>query len=405
MTMKQKNMKQAFWMALMALMLFPAAPKAQDMYRESILQYIETYAPVAIREMNRTGFPASIKIAQGIHESGAGKSHLVQKSNNHFGLKCKSSWTGGKVYHDDDERGECFRQYGDAEESYEDHSNYMKAQERYASLFDLDPDDYESWAWGLKKAGYATSPVYAQTLIKYIETYQLNLLNQYVSGEEEDEEEVDLSTYFAALNEPRPQSSPNARTRAVTGPSVDEDELEKVSKPVIVTTNNKSTSTSKTSATESRTTKTKKTNYGSTFKINGIKVIEAEKGSSLLSLAKQHRIQLSTLLSYNDLTSGTPTLKEDQLIYLQRKKKTGKTKYHKVKKGETLHEISQLEGIRLSSLMQLNKLKKGMEPKVGQQLNLKEPADTTGIGQTFCALSRKGRPASGSCEDCSRNQP
>ncbi|MEY2834459.1 MAG: hypothetical protein RLZZ557_121 [Bacteroidota bacterium] len=374
MTMKQKNMKQTFWMALMALMLFPAAPKAQDMYRESILQYIETYAPVAIREMNRTGFPASIKIAQGIHESGAGKSHLVQKSNNHFGLKCKSSWTGGKVYHDDDERGECFRQYGDAEESYEDHSNYMKAQERYASLFDLDPDDYESWAWGLKKAGYATSPVYAQTLIKYIETYQLNLLNQYVSGEEEDEEEVDLSTYFAALNEPRPQSSPNARNRAVTGPSVDEDELEKVSKPVIVTTNNKSTSTSKTSATESRTTKTKKTNYGSTFKINGIKVIEAEKGSSLLSLAKQHRLQLSTLLSYNDLASGTPTLKEDQLIYLQRKKKTGKTKYHKVKKGETLHEISQLEGIRLSSLMQLNKLKKGMEPKVGQQLNLKEPA-------------------------------
>ena len=372
--MKQKNMKHFFWMALMALMLFPDAPKAQDMYRESILQYIETYAPVAIREMNRTGFPASIKIAQGIHESGAGKSHLVQKSNNHFGLKCKSSWTGGKVYHDDDERGECFRQYGDAEESYEDHSNYMKAQERYAALFDLDPDDYESWAWGLKKAGYATSPVYAQTLIKYIETYQLNLLNQYASGEEEDEEEVDLSTYFAALNEPRPQSTTKTRSGAITGPSADVEELEKVSKPVVAPANNKSVNTAKTSSTESRTTKTKKTNYGSTFKINGVKVIEAEKGSSLLSLAKQHRLQLSTLLSYNDLASGTPTLKEDQLIYLQRKKKTGKTKYHKVKKGETLHEISQLEGIRLSSLMQLNKLKKGMEPKVGQQLHLKEPA-------------------------------
>jgi LysM repeat protein len=373
MKMKQMNLKQFLAMALMVMVLFPAAPKAQDMYRESILQYIETYAPVAIREMDRTGFPASVKLAQGIHESGAGKSHLVQKSNNHFGLKCKSSWTGGKVYHDDDERGECFRQYGDAEASYEDHSNYMKAQERYASLFELDPDDYESWAWGLKKAGYATSPVYAQTLIKYIETYQLNLLNQYATGEEE--AEIDLSTYFTALNEPRPKTSSSTRIGALTGPSVDEEEIEKAPKPAPAQAKNKLAFTSKSETTEGRTTKPSKTNYGSPFKINGIKAVEAEKGSSLLSLAKQHRLQLSTLLSYNDLASGTPTLKEDQFIFLQRKKKTGNTKYHKVKKGETLYEISQLEGIRLSSLMQLNKLKKGMEPKVGQQLNLKAPAN------------------------------
>jgi flagellum-specific peptidoglycan hydrolase FlgJ len=103
---------------------------AQEAYRETILEYIQTYAPVAIREMNRTGFPASIKIAQGIHESGAGKSQLVKKSNNHFGLKCKSNWNGGKVYHDDDERGECFRQYEQAEDSYADHSDYLKSQER-----------------------------------------------------------------------------------------------------------------------------------------------------------------------------------------------------------------------------------------------------------------------------------
>ena len=97
---------------------------AQDSYREQIIQYIETYAPLAIKEMNRTGFPASIKIAQGIHESGAGRSNLVSRSNNHFGIKCKSSWEGEKVYHDDDEEGECFRKYESAEASYIDHSDY-----------------------------------------------------------------------------------------------------------------------------------------------------------------------------------------------------------------------------------------------------------------------------------------
>jgi LysM repeat protein len=341
---------------------------AQETYREAILEYIQTYAPLAIREMNRTGFPASIKIAQGIHESGAGKSQLVKKSNNHFGLKCKSNWAGGKVYHDDDEQGECFRQYEQAEDSYADHSNYLKSQERYASLFELDPNDYEAWSWGLKKAGYATSPVYAQTLIKYIETYQLNLLNDYATGEEEEEtDEIDLGDYFSILNEPRTNGSIN-KTSVLSGPSIEDpvktEKAEEKKRDAGIRTERNSSVTS----VQSRSAKSKE---NTVFKINGLKVIEAVKGTSLLALARQNKVQLSSLIAYNDLPANTTNLKEDQLIFLQAKKKTGKNNFHKVKKGETLYEISQLEGIKLSSLRQLNKLKKGMEPKTGQQLHLK----------------------------------
>jgi LysM repeat protein len=363
--MNKKLIRKNLCFGLFVLIVFANQSVAQDMYRESILEYIETYAPIAIREMNRTGFPASIKIAQGIHESGAGKSMLVKKSNNHFGLKCKSNWTGGKVYHDDDERGECFRQYEQAEESYEDHSNYLKSQERYASLFELDPNDYESWAWGLKKAGYATSPVYAQTLIKYIETYQLNVLNDYAAEEEQDE--PDLSTYFTALNESK-QVNPAGKKPTVSGPAIDEERSETVGSAKNAAN---ASSTSKNTVNSNKATTKSKANYGSIFKINGLKVIEAEKGTSLLSIAKDKRIQLSALLAFNDLASSTTTLKQDQLIFLQAKKKTGKKEFHKVRKGESLYEISQLEGIKFSSLLKLNKLKKGMEPKIGQQLSLK----------------------------------
>ncbi len=152
---------------------------AQEAPNENIIKYIETYAELAVKEMGRTGIPASIKIAQGIHETNAGQSDLVLRSNNHFGIKCKSSWTGEKVFHDDDATGECFRKYETAEDSYLDHSNYLKSQPRYAFLFEYDANDYAAWAWGLKKAGYATNPVYAETLIKYIEGYQLNDLNQF----------------------------------------------------------------------------------------------------------------------------------------------------------------------------------------------------------------------------------
>ena len=139
----------------------------------AIIRYINTYKFLAIQEMQRTGVPASIKLAQGILETQAGESDLVKRSNNHFGIKCKTAWNGNKVYHDDDEKGECFRAYGSAEDSYRDHSDFLKRSQRYAFLFQLDPADYKDWAKGLKKAGYATNPKYTQQLIKYIETYDL----------------------------------------------------------------------------------------------------------------------------------------------------------------------------------------------------------------------------------------
>ena len=168
---------------------------SQEAPNENIIKYIEQYAALAVKEMERTGVPASIKIAQGIHETNAGKSDLVLQSNNHFGIKCKSSWTGDKVYHNDDAEGECFRKYGDAKASYLDHSDYLKSQPRYAFLFDYDANDYAAWAWGLKKAGYATNPIYAQTLIKYIEAYHLNELNKFA----ENEEDQDLKNYLETI--------------------------------------------------------------------------------------------------------------------------------------------------------------------------------------------------------------
>src|SRR5436190_8356201 len=138
-----------------------------------ILNYINTYKNVAIAEMQRSGIPASITLAQGIHETLAGTSDLVIKSNNHFGIKCKDNWTGQSVSHDDDARGECFRKYAAPEESYRDHSDFLKTRSNYASLFNLDPMNYEAWAYGLKNAGYATNPKYAQILIKLIQNYHL----------------------------------------------------------------------------------------------------------------------------------------------------------------------------------------------------------------------------------------
>lgn len=137
------------------------------------LQYIKRYAPIAVSEMHKYNVPASITLAQGILESGNGRSQLASKSNNHFGIKCHTGWKGAKVYHDDDEKGECFRKYKYVESSYEDHSQFLSGRRRYASLFKLKKTDYKGWSKGLKKAGYATDKNYPKKLIKIIETYEL----------------------------------------------------------------------------------------------------------------------------------------------------------------------------------------------------------------------------------------
>lgn len=322
----------------------PFAVKSQALPSEDILSYISQYANIAINEMVRSGVPASIKIAQGILETQAGKSQLVLESNNHFGIKCKSNWDGPKVYHDDDAQGECFRKYKDALSSYKDHSDFLKSQPRYAGLFKLDPDDYSAWAWGLKKAGYATNPIYAETLIKFIEDYQLNNLNDYASDEEQDD--YDISDYL--------------------------DEI----------TKNGITPSSGT-AKNGSTTFTKKVSYPEgVFKINGTKVIYAESGSSLLSIAKKQKLSIQKILLYNELPKSTVVLKKSELVYLQPKKAIGNKTYHRVVRNENLRDISQHEGIKLSSLLHYNKLKNNSKLKIGQKLRLKPKKGSASISTT-----------------------
>jgi hypothetical protein len=327
------------------LICFFAWPALQAQQADAIRQYIETYKDLAIAEMQRTGVPAAIKLAQGIHETGAGTSTLVKKSNNHFGIKCKSNWTGASVKHTDDARNECFRKYNSAKDSYLDHSDFLKNSSRYASLFLLDPTDYEGWAYGLKKAGYATNPRYAQTLIKLIEDYNLQEYTWIALGKKSGAEET--------------LSQPNAETAIhKSGPALPEN----------------FSLAQQTADPGSIQPEIKRPPYPQgVFKINETKVIFAPAGISYLSIAMQYNLPLQRLFEFNDMVPAEMTDKE-QLIYLQRKRKTGKDDFHIVQPGETLHDIAQLQAIRLESLLEYNFLESGMRPAAGEKLYLKNKA-------------------------------
>lgn len=151
-------------------------------YTDVVFAYIDDFKNIAKSNMKQYGIPASIILAQGILESGAGRGNLAKKSNNHFGIKCHTGWEGEKVYHDDDAAQECFRKYSDPAESYRDHSLFLTGRSRYSGLFSLEKDDYEGWARGLRKAGYATDPRYPEKLITYIERYNLHQYDAEVLG-------------------------------------------------------------------------------------------------------------------------------------------------------------------------------------------------------------------------------
>jgi LysM repeat protein len=329
---------------LLALLLLPIWVFAQDAPSPAVQEYIAAYRELAIREMQRSGVPASIKLAQGILETEAGRSDLVQRSNNHFGIKCKTTWTGEKVFHDDDERGECFRKYATPEDSWKDHSDFLRNQPRYASLFTLDPMDYKGWAHGLKKAGYATNPRYPQILIKYIETYRLNDYSAIALGN------TPVGLDWATLESPA-----GTGKTAMSGPQ----------EPSMALPENSGDGVRKTSV-----------SYPSgTFMINDTRVVYLESGASLLALASTHSLRHSWLTDFNDLDPGSDILAQGQLIYLQRKRKHGAQPVHIVAEGESLYSISQLQGIRLESLRSLNRLEPGMEPAVGASLHLQKRAD------------------------------
>lgn len=308
-----------------------------------ILEYINTYKELAIQEMVRTGVPASIKLAQGIHETMAGKSPLVMKSNNHFGIKCKETWQGKKVYHDDDARGECFRSYSSPNDSYLDHSNFLKNSARYAGLFQLDPTDYKGWAYGLKKAGYATNIKYSQLLIKLIEDYNLQEYSLIALGKLPMQKDI-LASNKTVIGEPVAVEMITEKVVAEVGnPELMNPAVEEVSYPE------------------------------GEFKINDTRVIYAKSGTSLLAVAKLYDISLRRLLDFNDMEKED-VITDNQLLYLQRKRKTGVGELHIVQEGETLYDICQTEGIRYESMLKYNHLKEDDVPAIGEKIYLRSAA-------------------------------
>lgn len=274
------------------LFLLRMTADAQEPLNPMIEAYIDMYRPLAIQEMQRTGVPAAIKIAQGILETEAGKSKLVKSSNNHFGIKCKSNWNGERVYHDDDEKGECFRKYTSPEDSYRDHSDFLKLQPRYSSLFQLDPMDYKSWAYGLKSAGYATNPKYPETLIRLIETYRLDEITYFVLNGREPRQRGDMAGSEKPLDQVKPvtASVPVAKPEQATGQAAPS-----VSTPAV-------------------------TYPEGVFRSGGSKAVFARKGTSLLALAETYGVRLSKLMDYNDIPEREDEVLEDRIIYLQRKR-------------------------------------------------------------------------------------
>ena len=302
---------------------------------EQVNAYVNTYKYLAVAEMQRTGVPASIILAQGIHETGAGTSDLVIASNNHFGIKCKSGWTGQTVYHDDDAKGECFRSYALAADSYRDHSDYLSRTPRYAFLFKLNPEDYEGWAYGLKKAGYATNIRYSQILIKLIEDYDLEKYSLIAMGKLPAEQPGEGTLAKEMMREPLQGFTDTLNQRSAPAASYPD----------------------------------------GAFSVNAAKCIYAKAGVSLLSLSNQYDIPLAHLLEFNDMNQED-VLANNQLIFLQRKRKIGFTPFHVVQQGESIYTICQKEGIRYENILELNQLRPGEEPAPGEKIYLQTTAGT-----------------------------
>ncbi len=282
--------------------------------------YIDKYKGLAIIEMERTGVPASIKMAQALLESNSGKSDLARRGNNHFGIKCHNGWNGDAVYKKDDdfENGKlvesCFRSYPSVEGSYRDHSNFLRNGRRYQFLFELEPTNYEGWAKGLKKAGYATSQYYHKTLISLIERYRLYELDQQTS----EEVPVDLDPIV---------ESPNPITPA-----------------------------------------------GKFLTINDVKYVLAGEGETLESVADRVKYSSKRLLRYNEgIPKANFNLDGGDVVFIQPKRRNwrGRQKYHTVTGDETMYDISQRYGIHLARLYKRNKLVRGEEPQEGAQIKIR----------------------------------
>jgi LysM repeat protein len=414
------------------LLLLPFFCITLSAQKTATLIYIDQYKDIAIKEMKRTGIPASITLAQGIVESNSGESNLAFNFNNHFGIKCKTDWKGETTYQDDDSKQECFRAYPNANASFIDHSNFIKTRPNYAPLFQLDPVDDSAWAIGLKKAGYATASDYANKLMKVIDDYELS---QFNFPELNDENDTATSETTDVIEKPiiapktivvknttidKKETSANLVSEApkeVSIPIVEKKDtaiavkkdstiqvkvvkdsasnyINQASLPInkikgIESSKNNATVTEikmnsigkdtaivKKTITPVKDTIAKKPTSiypDKPFKINQVAVIWAKAGTSLLQIATEHNISLYKVFVFNDLKE-TDLLAQDQLLFLANKKAEGDKSFHLVINGESLYDISQKEGIQLKKLKEYNPGTSD-NPAAGTQLILVKPKE------------------------------
>jgi LysM repeat protein len=400
-----------------AIFLFSAAGAvAQDAYNARAKKYVAQYSQFAIEEQRNSGVPAAITLGQGILETEAGASELMVNANNHFGIKCKNDWQGETYSYTDDAPNECFKKYKSAEESFRDHSLHLKRNPRYSALFHIPLKDYEDWARGLKKCGYATNPQYAQRLIRIIEEFKLQeytkngLDESYViatpAAAQAPQPAIAASTAPANVIQARYVYDTAKKTTAapasvqpavvasapqpVPAPQPAAIPAQKPGSRIVVYSDTDTPRETATTTPIGRVADSARkvimqkeidkdyyaaappVDTGAVTRANGLRAFRAHKGEMLLKYAVQYKIRYPQLLEMNDLPDGP--LPFDSYVYLQKKNATGVNDRHTVKDNENLLMIAQEEGIQLKRLMALNHLNSKDEPVAGAILELQTPA-------------------------------
>ena len=370
------------WGVLLSAILL-SVPGGRAMAQAPQEQYIKKWAPTAVKEMYRSGVPASITLAQGLLESRWGQSALAAEGNNHFGIKCHNDWKGKTMKVDDDAKGECFRVYDSAEESFQDHSDFLRYRDRYKFLFDLKPTDYKGWAYGLKKAGYATAPTYAESLIKYIEKYKLYEYDTLTAAEAEAlansyEESVDVKDSGSSVKPSKSSSgkvssakSSRAARRAAKRSKKHSSQNEEIDyghlpeSPLSIEEPKKITS--------GRYEEVQFSLHREAYSKNGVPFVTSIDGETYSSIAKSYDLTLREILRFNDL-SGERELKPGTIVYLQAKKnrsEKGLDKYIVGSDGESLWGICQRFGVKMSSVCKMNGFDENYQPREGDTIVLR----------------------------------
>ena len=317
-------------LALLLILLFPLSLFAQRITPE---EYIQTYKDIAIREMKTHKIPASITLAQGLLESGAGNSALAREAKNHFGIKCHKGWEGDTYIMDDDAKDECFRKYRNAEESFRDHSEFLSGRSRYAALFDLEITDYRGWAKGLKAAGYATNPKYAQLLIDRIELYDLTKYDKIALGQMTDDDQL-------------PDIAP-------------EDELLELA----YSPNDRSVFELVDMTAEKRFI----------YENNGVRFVFAKEGETPEGLAAAFGVKYKKFCENNLLRRPDEMVfHSGDVVYLAKlKNKNWKAKKYTVQEGETLRDVALRFAVKPERILSKNSLKEGTRLRAGQVIWLR----------------------------------